>query len=208
MSARLLSFERIAAAVMLVAAFFSGGNSMRAESGDIWKLFVPRVYSMQYAGDIGKMSVGAGWNYGKGKRWETHLFVGYLPKDNTPEDYWTFTLKEIFTPWKLDLSERVSISPLYVTLFVNSIFSDDFWRREPNRYPKGYYGFSSKVRFHIGFGHRFTFNHSDKYRSVIKKTTVYYEVSTCDLFIRQKFLNSYIPLEDILCFGFGLQWTI
>lgn len=208
MSVKRSNFERIAIAVVLALAFFCGSRDIHAESRGVLSALVPRLYSMQYAGDIGKMSVGVGWNYGKGKRWEIHLFVGYLPKDNTPEDYWTFTLKEMFTPWKLDLSERASIDPLYVTLFVNSIFSDDFWHREPHRYPKGYYGFSSKVRFHIGFGHRFTFNHSEKYRSIIKKTTVYYEVSTCDLFIRQKFLNSYIPLKDIICLGFGLQWTI
>ena len=38
--------------------------------------------------------------------------------------------------------------------------------------------------------------------------SLYYEVSSCDLYIRQKFMSSSIPLKDILCLGIGWQYTI
>ena len=40
------------------------------------------------------------------------------------------------------------------------------------------------------------------------RLSVYYEVSTCDLYVRQKMLNKDIPLKDIITLGVGLQWAI
>ena len=37
-------------------------------------------------------------------------------------------------------------------------FSDDFWTSEPERYPRGYYGFSTRIRTHIFLGQRVRFN--------------------------------------------------
>ena len=71
----------------------------------------------------------------------------------------------------------------------------------------GYYGFSNKVRFHLGFGQKFEIRNLQHRSHLFKDFTFYYEVSSCDLYIRQKFLNSSIPLKDILSIGIGLQYT-
>lgn len=173
-----------------------------------WESLIPNKFSLQYAGDIGMFSVGVGWDYGKRNQWETHLFLGYLPKKHTPDAYWSFTVKEVFIPWNRKINGRFSIQPLYCTLFVNSILSSEFWTREPDRYPKGYYGFSSKIRFHIGVGQKVTVNIPTEKRYLADKVSVYYGISTCDLYVRQKILSSSIPLKDILCLAVGLQYTI
>lgn len=173
-----------------------------------WASLVPNKYTLQYAGDIGMLSVGVGWGYGKRQQWETHVMMGYLPKNHTPDEYWSFTLKQIYIPWSIRLNRLLSVEPLYCTVFINSILSSDFWTKEPDRYPKGYYGFSSKMRFHVGLGQKVTIHIPTEKRYLADKFSVYYGVSTCDLYVRQKFLNSSIPLKDIICLAVGIQYTV
>lgn len=98
--------------------------------------------------------------------------------------------------------------PLTVSLSLNSIIHGDFWASEPDRYPHGYYGFSSRLRFHLGVGQRFSFDIPRSLRFLSSSISVYYELSTCDLYVRQKILNSSIPLRDILVLGIGAVWAI
>ena len=45
-----------------------------------WYALMPTHSVIHYAGNMGLISVGAGWDYGKHRQWETQLFVGVLPK--------------------------------------------------------------------------------------------------------------------------------
>ena len=54
---------------------------------------------------------------------------------------------------------------------MNTVFGDQFWVNEPDRYPKGYYGFSSKVRFHIFMGQRLTYDIDPQRRFLAKSVT-------------------------------------
>jgi hypothetical protein len=173
-----------------------------------WAALIPNRFSLQYAGDIGMVSAGIGWCYGKRGQWGTHVFLGYLPKNHTPSSYWSFTVKQVYTPWSLPVGKKLTVEPLYGTFFINSILSDEFWTKEPDRYPKGYYGFSSRIRFHLGIGQKITYLIPANKRFLANKISLYYEVSTCDLYVRQKFLSKTIPLKDIICLAVGLQYTI
>ena len=173
-----------------------------------WNNLVPNLSTLQYAGDIGMLSLGIGWDYGKRNQWETYLMLGYVPKQNGIEEMYTLTLKEIYTPWTIRINKRFGFSPLFATFMINTTLNGEFWTSEPDRYPKGYYGFSSKVRFHLGIGQKFKIFDVQKKSHWFKDMAVYYEISTCDLYIRQRVLNSYIPWEDILVLGVGIQYTI
>lgn len=174
-----------------------------------WKRLIPNLMSLQYAGGIGTVSAGVGWDYGPSDNWETHVLVGYLPRKYHHDEYWTFTVRENYLPWRLGfLGEKYRIAPLCVSLSVNSILHSDFWTSEPDRYPSGYYGFSSRIRFHLGIGQRFTYNIPLERRYLGRQISVYYEISTCDLYVRQKMLNGSIPLRDIIILGAGIIYTI
>ena len=41
-----------------------------------------------------------------------------------------------------------------------------------------------------------------------RKISFYYEVSICDLYLRQKFMHKEIPLKEMLTLGLGLIYTI
>ena len=79
---------------------------------------------------------------------------------------------------------------------------------EPERYPKGYYGFSSKVRFHVFMGQRLTYDIDPQRRFLAKSVTFFYEISTCDLYVISAVNNSYLRPRDYLSLSFGLkfQW--
>lgn len=173
-----------------------------------WNRIIPNLTMLQYAGDIGMISTGFGWDYGKHNQWETYAIFGFVPKNHTNDAMWTFTLKEIYTPWSLKLYKNLHVCPVFVTLMVNTTMSSEFWTREPERYPQGYYGFSSRIRFHIGFGQKIKLTNLQKHWRVCKDLSLYYEISSCDLYIRQKFLCHSIPLKDIICLGVGVQYTI
>lgn len=173
-----------------------------------WLNIMPRLFTLQYAGDIGMFSAGFGWNYGRSKQWETHALIGFLPKRENYSHYWTLTLREIYNPWRIGINSRCDVTPLSVSMSLNSILHGDFWVSEPDRYPSGYYGFSSRMRFHIGLGQRFTYLIPENKRYLHSKISVYYEVSTCDLYVRQKILDKSVPLKDIIALGIGIIYTL
>lgn len=172
-----------------------------------WDKLIPTHTALQYAGSIGFLSAGFGWDYGKHRQWETTLLFGYLPRYNSDKGRLTFTLKQNYTPWSRNLTEQLSVEPLTCGLFFNTIASDEFWTNEPDRYPKGYYGFSTRVRTHLFLGQRLTWNidHSRDRRLLAKSITAYYELSTCDLYVVSAFTNRYLKPHDILSLAFGVK---
>jgi hypothetical protein len=171
-----------------------------------WMRLIPNLSVVQYAGDIGMLSAGIGWDYGKNRRWETLLLLGYLPKFHTDENDLTFTLKENLIPWSISCPRSFSIQPAVFTLFVNSVFDDAYWTREPDRYPSGYYGFSSRIRTSIGFGGRISFDIPDTHQPHSDRVSLYYELSSCDLYIISAVPNRRLTFGDILRLGLGIQY--
>lgn len=111
-------------------------------------------------------------------------------------------------PWSIWLGKDFSLEPLTTGIYFNTVFSDDFWTSEPERYPRGYYGFSTRIRTHIFLGQRVRFDVPEKYRKFSKSITAFYEISTCDLYVVSAFNNSYLKPDDYLRLSFGLKFQI
>lgn len=174
-----------------------------------WHNLIPTHTVLQYAGSVGAVSIGAGWDYGKRNQWETTMMFGYLPKYNSDKSKITFTLKQNYTPWSLPLKRKqLTVEPLTCGMFFNTIFSDEFWVEEPERYPKGYYKFSTRIRTHLFIGQRLTHHFKGKNKRH-KSITAYYELNTCDFYLVSLFTNpDYLNLTDILHIGFGIKFQI
>ena len=119
-----------------------------------WNKLIPNQATVQYAGSIGMFSAGAGWRYGRNHHWETDLLLGFLPKYHSETAHMTFTIKERYIPWHCKISSRWDIEPLTTGIFFNTISGEDFWKHLPSRYPKHYYGFSTKIRSNVFLGQR------------------------------------------------------
>lgn len=174
-----------------------------------WAGLIPTHSKIQFAGNMGLVSVGTGWDYGKRNQWETDLLFGVIPKYDSDKAKITFTLKQNYIPWSVQIGEGpLSVEPLTCGMYFNTVFGDKFWVHEPERYPKGYYGFSSKVRIHVFLGQRLTCRIPSRLRFMAKQVTLFYEVSTCDLYLVSAFTNSYLKPRDYLCLSFGAKFQL
>lgn len=170
-----------------------------------WEKLIPTHQKFQYAGGMGLFSLGVGWDYGKNNQWETDVLLGFLPHYNTSRNKITFTLKQNYIPWKKDINNKFSFEPLATGLYINTIFDGEFWVSEPNKYPSKYYTFSTKMRFWIYLGQRLTLSLPENKLSFMKQITVFYELSTCDLYMANAFGNSSLKPTDYLRLSFGLK---
>jgi len=181
-----------------------------------WASLIPNQFVIQNAGNMGVLSVGTGWGYGHG-HWETHLLFGYIPKRQSTRGKLTMTLKENYIPWNLLLSAPQNesddflkrgwtLNPLTASIYVNTVYGHEFWKSQPGRYPDKYYEFmSTKFRLNVAFGQRITWEIPRNRRKYAKSISLFYEVSSCDLYIRAKFQDSSIPLKDIIGLSLGVK---
>ena len=170
-----------------------------------WEKLIPTHTKVQFAGNMGLLSFGTGWDYGKKNQWETDVFLGFIPKYDSKRTKVTMTLKQNYMPWSLNLGRGFSTEPLTCGIYFNTVFGNEFWVHEPDRYPKGYYGFSSKIRSHIFLGQRLTYVIDPQRRYTAKSITFFYELSTCDLYLISAATNSYLRPRDYLSLSFGLK---
>lgn len=170
-----------------------------------WEKLIPPHTKVQFAGNMGLLSFGTGWDYGKKNQWETDVFLGFIPKYDSKRTKVTMTLKQNYMPWSLNLGRGFSTEPLTCGIYFNTVFGNEFWVHEPDRYPKGYYGFSSKIRSHIFLGQRLTYDIDPQRRYTAKSITFFYELSTCDLYLISAATNSYLRPRDYLSLSFGLK---
>ena len=174
-----------------------------------WQSLQPSQFIMQNAGNMGLLSFGLGWNYGKRNQWETHLLFGWIPKYKGHSVRMTMTLKETYIPWNKRLGEEWRLEPLTVGLYANTVFGKAFWRSQPSRYPDKYYQFlSTRVRLNVFLGQRITVIIPNNKRKFVKSMTAFYELSTCDLYIRCMFQDSSVKLKDIVGLSLGLKMQI
>lgn len=171
-----------------------------------WKSLIPNQMKIQYAGSIGMVSAGVGWHYGKEERvWETDFFVGYIPKFYTRNPKVSLTLKQSYIPFRIQVVDDWEFEPLSCGMFFNTIMGHQFWYKEPSKYPKRYYGFSTKFRIHVFIGERLRYNIPSKKRRHGNSISLYYELSTCDLYLASYVPNSYLSLKDVLSLSLGAK---
>ncbi len=171
-----------------------------------WAALIPTQFVIQNAGNMGVISAGIGWNYGKRGQWETHLLLGVIPKHQSSRTKVTSTLKENFIPWSFNLTKGWSIEPLSASIYINTVFGHEFWRSQPARYPDKYYNMTStKIRLNAAIGQRITWQIPRNKRKTAKSLSLFYEVGTCDIYLHAKFKNGTIPMRDILGLSFGIK---
>lgn len=171
-----------------------------------WRKIIPRYTKLQFAGSMGMLSLGTGWNYFR-NHWETDLLLGIVPRNADRHAMVTFTIKQNYYPWNIDLGKSFTFEPLCCGAYTNMLLDRDFWGKQPDKYPKGYYWFSTRFRTHLFIGERFTLKLKPD-KSWHKSISFFYELSTCDLYIINAIGNSYLKPKDYLSLSFGLKLQI
>jgi hypothetical protein len=131
----------------------------------------PYHAKVQFAGDLGLISVGAGRSFFQEKL-ETDLFLGYLPEQVGGERIFTAALKATYVPFQSIPVKALDWQPLRMGLQVGYTFGDDYFAFEPrDKYPKGYYGFSTALHYYVFLGGQVDFSRVEK----LHRFGVYYE---------------------------------
>ncbi len=212
------SLSRLAAALLalsLPAAGRAAAFSDRAYDARIeryvagYSALIPKYAKAQFAGGIGLASVGLGWDYGKNGRWETDVLIGVVPRMGSNRAKMTFTVRECLVPWDVHLgSSAFSFAPLRASLGLNSIFGHEFWPKSPNRYPDGYYFFSTKFQVVFALGQQVSLNIADERRRLWRSVGFFYELSTNDKYVLSGFGNRRLGFADIFHLDFGVKLKI
>ncbi len=174
-----------------------------------WEALIPTQHIWQYAGNMGFLSAGIGWDYGRHKQWETNLLFGYLPKYSSGRSKITMTLKQTYIPWSFRTSDLFAFEPLSCGVYFNTVFGSEFWNNEPARYPDDYYPFlSTKLRVNVFVGQRLELIIPQNRRKLVKSMTFFYELSACDLHLRALIQDSSVKLNDVLSLSLGVKFQL
>jgi hypothetical protein len=163
---------------------------------------VPSHWSAQFAGAMGVVAAGPGWDYGKKKRWSTEFLVGYVPKFDTEKVKFTLNVRQTYTPWGIDLTEDLRLHPLRTGLFINTTIGKEFWLSSPEKYPGDYYTFSTKIRWNIFLGQELSLRIKSK---AFESVRFFYDVHTSDLYVMSRVQNRYLAKRNYLGLALGAK---
>lgn len=174
-----------------------------------WSNLIPAHFKIQYAGNMGFMSVGVGWDYGRRRQWETDIMIGYIPRYATDQGKITFSFKQNYIPWSFQIkNSNWAFEPLECGIYLNTLPYKEFWYRNPKRYGKGYYEYCSRMRVNIFAGQRLSFDIPNNKRHFVKSVTAFYEVSSYDMMLITAFQNKTLKANQYLTLSVGLKFQI
>lgn len=173
----------------------------RAEAQDRVRVLPVRSFAVQYAGSIGSGSIGY-MRSDTTERIGVGLSFGHVSRaQGGPLNTWS--LRFLYSPWKLRVSEHGRLEPLQVGLFISYTTGFDLRASWPTHLEKGYYWWLPNFRQHPYVRSQLSF---ERGTGVLRRVGAYLEVNTNDLYIYSWWPNrGTITVGDILFLGAGVQ---
>lgn len=183
--------------ILLITLSFS----VAAQQDSTGKWWVPDHVKMQFAGNIGFLSVGAGYKYGS-EKWESDLYYGYVP-GRFGGPLHSVTIKTTWFPFRPWEREGWKVDWISFGIPLNYTFGDEYFLFPPDKYPKGYYDHSTALRAGIFMGGRMSRLPGNQ---KVKGLGLYYEAGTYDLLLHNYIFNTgTLKFHEIFNLGLGLQ---
>ena len=160
----------------------------------------PDHIKFQYAGGIGFLAIGLGYESKKGKT-EGDFFYGYVPKKPGGIEIHAVTGKFTWSPLKIINKGVIQIKPLSFGVLLNYTFGDQYFLFSPENYPYSYYGYPTAL--HAG---AFIGGQINGKPLKAKQLGLYYELGIYDVELASYLSNSKgLKLGDILNLGIGVK---
>ena len=135
--------------------------------------YKPDYIKIQFAGNIGFMSIGAGYNWWRDVA-QTDLIYGYVPESKGNATIHTFTIKNTFGLYKFNIRGKYNISPL-LGFSLSFEPGENSFGNLPDKYPEGYYGRNCFYAcLNLGLKSKFDFAEERHFSSL----EVYSEINT------------------------------
>jgi hypothetical protein len=178
-------------------------SAVRADEGETslpW--YVPSHAKVQYAGNIGWLSAGAGYTY-LDDVLQTELFFGFVPAFTGSNRIAMTTLKQIVIPFEFGLGEHVRVAPILAGGFATYTFGSDYYLF-PSKYFKGRYSRQTALRFGPLVGGRILADIAPF--GPFQTLGAYWELNANDLAIHAYTNNpEFFSFDDILALGLGVR---
>lgn len=143
-------------------------NDMKEE-----KWYKPDYFKIQYAGNIGFMSLGLGYEWWR-EIAQSDLLYGYVPVKHGNATIHTFTLKNTFRLFEFKILNKYNLSPT-LGISISLEPGENSYMRIPNRYPEGYYASNSFYAcLNVGIKSNLTFKEERHFSAM----DIYFEVNT------------------------------
>jgi hypothetical protein len=179
-------------------------HALNAQENKRRKWYVPDFAVAQYAGSIGFLSAGAGYDIFKGKA-HVDLLIGYVPEFTGSKSLETITLKFTASPLKIPVNKNITVDPLTSGVYFCYTPGKEFSSDLPSWYPDGYYWWSEAIRANIFIG--------GKVKIVANRLkngsyiTPYYEIGTNEIKLVSYFQNGRsLNIWTILHAGVGVRY--
>ena len=183
-------------ALALLIAFLTASSVSAQQAG-----LRPDFANIQYAGSIGFISGGIG--YDVFKRHQLSLHYGHVP-ERLGGVLHIIAAKLMFNIWSHRVSEHVTITPFDAGVMVSYHFGSQFRSRWPShRYPDSYYWRKSSLRAHLAAESSVTFDFDEK---GIRSITAFVGLNTNELYLISFLKNTRsLALTDIVKVGYGVR---
>jgi hypothetical protein len=189
---------------ILLILFWSLVANAQENKGQRHKWYVPDFVVAQYAGSIGFISAGAGYDIFKGKA-NVDLLVGYVPEFTGSKSLETITLKFTAAPLKIVINPDVTLYPLTSGVYFCYTPGKEFSSDLPSWYPDGYYWWSEAIRANIFIGGRVKI--ATGRLKAGSYLTPYYEVGTNEIKLVSYIQNKgSLNIWTILHAGIGVRY--
>lgn len=183
------------------------GHCMAAQAQDVpnpapkGRWWMPHHAALQYAGNIGLFAVGPGYRYAQHKM-QTDILYGFTPRYQSETGIHSLTLKTAFHPYKIRVKQSGWVEPLRLGLGFNYAFGDQFHTRWPDRYPSGYYWWSSSLRLTPFIGTMIGKEVGNRH-TLVKQVKFYAELGSHDLALISFLNNKKLPVFRVLNLAVG-----
>jgi len=190
--------------ILLIIITLSGPLSLNAEKLSLSsKNALPTIFLVQYAGNMGLISVGLGRTFNN-DRIETFLIYGILPKQINGVGAQTLSLKATGRITQLPISRACNLKT-YTGIAIIGNFTNNVHLSFPDYYPSSYYDLPTSLHAAPSIGASITWKQRD-YIQTNSSYTLFAEFSTIDYYLISLLNNKSMQFPDIWNFSFGVLW--
>ena len=164
------------------------------------KWYKPDYIKFQYAGNIGFLSIGAGYEWWK-EVVQTDILYGYVPHYKGNVTVHTFTIKNTFRLYQFEIFNKYNLSPI-VGFSLSLEPGENSYLHVPDKYPNGYYSTNS---FYACLNAGLKSNFSFKEERYFSRIDFYCEVNTIADYVYYNLKAQEDWEDDILSLALGFN---
>ena len=179
---------------------FSMGDPGDSTRSRRW--YLPHYVPLQFAGNIGFISTGVGYNSTR-KDYQLALMYGYVPRSVAHASIHTITAKNNFPLLYHTLKNNQTIIP-YLGLGLALEVGGNAFFKMPSHFPESYYDFPKNVHVIAYGGARLQRIFSDDI-SFLRGIEVYAEGGTVDVYLWYKTMSDSIKFRHIFSLAVGVN---